>query len=58
LLLSDWDKQASFEGFVKSTTGIVMLGAIKTLGQSTRIKWGNDAIWEGVETLMQLRQKT
>ena len=57
-LLSDWDKQASFEGYVKSTSGIALLGAIKTLGKSTRIKLGSDAIWEGVETLMQIRRKT
>ncbi len=57
-LSSDWDGQASFEGYVKSTSGIALLGAIKTLGQSTRIQLGSDAKWEGIETLMQIRRKT
>ena len=58
VLSSDWDGQASFEGYVKSTSGSALLGAIKTLGQSTRIQLGSDAKWEGVETLMQIRRKT
>jgi quinol monooxygenase YgiN len=57
VLSSDWDGQASFEGYVKSISGSALLGAIKTLGQSTRIQLGSDAKWEGVETLMQIRRK-
>jgi quinol monooxygenase YgiN len=58
VLSSDWDAEANFEGYLKSENGGALLGAVKTLGQSTRIQLGSDARWEGVETLMQMRRKT
>ena len=58
VLSSDWGTEINFEGYIKSASGGVLLGAIKTLGQSTRIQLGSDAKWEGVETLIQIRRKT
>ena len=58
VLSSDWGAEASFEGYLKSASGGALLGAIKTLGQSTRIQLGTTAKWEGVETLMQIRRQT
>ena len=58
VLSSDWGAEANFEGYIKSTSGGALLGAIKTLGQSTRIQLGSDAKWEGVETLIQIRRNT
>ncbi len=57
VLSSDWDAQASFEEYIKSTSGSALLGAIKMLGQSTRIQIGSDARWEGVETLKKMRRE-
>ena len=58
VLSSDWGAESSFEGYIKSASGGALLGAIRTLGQSTRIQLGSDARWEGVETLLQIRRKT
>jgi quinol monooxygenase YgiN len=58
VLSSDWGAETNFEGYIKSASGGVLLGALKTLGQSTRIQLGRDAKWEGVETLIQIRRKT
>ena len=58
VLSSDWGEQTNFEGYIKSASGGALLGALKTLGQSTRIQLGSDTKWEGVETLTQIRRKT
>jgi quinol monooxygenase YgiN len=58
VLSSDWREETNFEGYIKSASGGVLLGAIKTLGQSTRIQLGSDTKWEGVETLIQIRRKS
>jgi len=58
VLSSDWGEETNFEGYIKSASGGALLGALKTLGQSTRIQLGSDAKWEGVETLIQIRRKT
>ena len=39
VLSSDWDGQASFEGYAKSTSGSALLGAIKTLGRRQESSW-------------------
>jgi len=58
VLSSDWGEETNFEGYIKSASGGALLGALKTLGQSTRIQLGSDAKWERVETLIQIRRKT
>ena len=58
VLSSDWGAETNFEGYIKSDSGGALLGAIKTLGQSTRIQLGRDAKWAEVETLIQIRRKT
>jgi quinol monooxygenase YgiN len=55
---SDWDELASLEGYIRSTSGSALLGAIKLLGQSTRIQMGSNAIWEELETLKRIRKAT
>jgi quinol monooxygenase YgiN len=57
VLSSDWDGQASFEGYLKSASGSALLGAIKMLGQSTRIQVGSEARWEGIEALQRIRRE-
>lgn len=57
VLSSDWDEQASFEVYLKSTSGSALLGAVNMLGQSTRIQMGSDAKWEGIETLKRMRRE-
>jgi len=47
VLSSDWGEETNFEGYIKSASGGALIGALKTLGQSTRIQLGGDARWEG-----------
>jgi hypothetical protein len=58
VLSSDWDSGASLESYIKSVSGGALLGAIRTLGLSTRIRMGGAADWEGVEALQRIRRKT
>ena len=57
VLSSDWDGETSFEGYIKSSSGAALLGAIRTIGQSSRIQLGSDAKWEGVEALTEIRRR-
>jgi quinol monooxygenase YgiN len=54
VLSSEWDVQASFERYIKSASGIVLIGAINTLGQKTRVQMGGNARWEGGEVLQRI----
>jgi quinol monooxygenase YgiN len=54
VLSSDWDAEASFGGYIKSNSGIALLGAINLLGQSTRVQVGSGAKWEGAEALKRI----
>jgi len=54
VLSSDWDTESSFGSYVKSVSGIALLGAINMLGQSTRIQVGSGAKWEGAEALKKI----
>jgi quinol monooxygenase YgiN len=48
LFFSDWDLKSSFEGYMHSDNGRVLLGAIKLLGESARIRMSSDARWKEI----------
>jgi quinol monooxygenase YgiN len=54
VLSSDWDAEASFGSYIKSNSGIALLGALNMLAQSTRIQVGSGAKWEGAEALKRI----
>jgi quinol monooxygenase YgiN len=54
VLSSDWDAESSFGGYIKSNSGIALLGASNMLAQSTRIQVGSGAKWEGTEALKKI----
>lgn len=56
ILSSSWDDRASLEGYIRSGSGSALIGAIDLLGESTRIRVGDDAKWEGLETLRGMRR--
>lgn len=56
VLSCDWDAKEILEGYLKSASGGALLGAIKMLGQSTRIQMGNEARWQGIEALQRIRK--
>jgi quinol monooxygenase YgiN len=48
LFFSDWDLKGSFEGYMHSDNGRVLLGAIKLLGESARFRMSSDARWKEI----------
>ena len=57
VLSSEWDVQASFEGYIKSASGRALLGAINMLAQKTRVQMGSNARCEGGEVLQRIRRE-
>ena len=45
---SDWDTKVSFEAYIYSDNGRVLLGAIKLLGESARFRMSSDACWKEI----------
>ena len=43
---SDWESKGSFEGYIHSDNGRVLLGAVKLLGESARFRMNSDARWK------------
>jgi quinol monooxygenase YgiN len=52
-----WEAQASLEHFIRSSSGIALLGAIDLLSERAGVQIGHDAPWEGIETLKRMRKK-
>jgi len=48
LFFSDWDLKSSFEGYMHSDNGSVLLGAIRLLGEAARIRMSSDARWKEI----------
>ena len=58
LFFSDWDLKSSFEGYMHSDNGRVLLGAIKLLGESARFRMSSDARWKEIGAVTFKGQKT
>jgi quinol monooxygenase YgiN len=48
LFISDWELKSSFDGYMHSDNGRVLLGAVKLLGESARIRMSSDARWRDI----------
>ncbi len=48
LFSSDWESKGSFERYIHSDNGRVLLGAVKLLGESPRFRTSNDARWKEI----------
>lgn len=57
-LSCDWDSQAGFEEYIRSGSGSALIGALDLLGESVRVRLGEDAQWEGSEALKRIRRKS
>jgi quinol monooxygenase YgiN len=53
-----WEAQANLEHYMRSASGIALLGAIDLLSETARVQTGRDASWEGIDTLKKMRKKT
>jgi len=54
----DWEAQASLENYMRSSSGIALLGAIDLLSEKAGVKIGHDAPWKGIDALKRMRKKT
>jgi len=43
---SDWDTKVSFEEYIYSDNGRVLVGAVKLPGESARLRMSSDARWK------------
>ncbi len=57
LLSVRWDSQASLDSYVRSSSGIALLGAIDLLSEKAAVKIGHGVPWEGIDTLKRMRKK-
>ena len=58
LLWVQWESQANLGHYMRSANGMALLGAIELLSERAGINRGNDAPWEGIDTLKKLGEKT
>ncbi len=56
-LSSDWETQAGVQSYLRSTSGIALLGAIEVLSERAVVKTGRDAPWEGTDVLKRMRMR-
>ena len=56
-LSSDWEAQSGLERYLRSTNGLVLLGAINMLSEKAAVKAGSDAPWEGIDVLKRMRRR-
>jgi quinol monooxygenase YgiN len=57
VLSAHWETQAGLESYMRSGTGIALLGAIDLLSERAAVKTGHDAPWQGIDVLKRMRRK-
>jgi quinol monooxygenase YgiN len=53
-----WKAVASLVHYMKSSSGNALLGAIDLLSETAKVSFGQDAPWEGIDSLKRMRKKT
>lgn len=56
-LTVDWETRASLEQYMHSGNGGALLGAVELLSEAARVRFGQDAPWEGIDVLKRMRKK-
>lgn len=51
ILTIDWEDQAHFERFIPSVTGGTLLGAIRLLGETAKVRIGVSGPWKVIDAL-------
>jgi hypothetical protein len=57
ILTIDWDEQAHFERFIPSVTGGTLLGAIRLLSETAKVRIGVGGPWKAIEALKKIGVK-
>jgi quinol monooxygenase YgiN len=58
LLSAHWEAQASLEKYMRSGSGMALLGAIDLLSERAAVKIDHDARWERIDTLKRMKKET
>ena len=53
----DWESKKSLEQYLHSDSGSALLGAIDLLSEKAKVRFGQNAPWEGIDTLKRMRKK-
>ncbi len=57
MLSSEWELSESFENYMQSASGSILLGAIDLLGESARIRTSGDDRWEDIDAFKRKRRE-
>ncbi len=52
-----WDGRSSLEQAMRSGSGGAFFGAVELLTETARVRFGQDAPWEAIDTLKSMRRK-
>ncbi len=52
-----WEGRQSLEKYLRSSSGMALLGAIDLLSERAAVKIGHDATWEGIDALKRMRRR-
>jgi quinol monooxygenase YgiN len=55
ILKMDWDTRTSLEQYLRSASGSALFGAVDLLSEVARVRFGQDASWEGIDRLKRMR---
>ncbi len=53
-----WEAQADIEDYLRSSSGMALLGAIDLLSEKSAVKTSHEARWKGIDVLKRMRKKT
>jgi quinol monooxygenase YgiN len=56
-LTVDWEARGSLEQYMRSGSASALFGAVDLLSESARVRFGQDAPWEGIDILKRMRKK-
>lgn len=56
-LAVEWEKVANLENYVHSGGCSALLGAVDILSETSRVRFGQDKPWAGIDSLKRMREK-
>jgi quinol monooxygenase YgiN len=57
LLSVHWKARTNLEHYLRSTSGMALLGAIDLLNEKAGVKMGHDEPWAGIEALKRMKMR-
>ena len=51
-----WQARKNFEHYVRSSSGGALIGAVDLLSDTTKVRFGPNGLWEGIDALKRIRK--